>query len=125
MWIAPTLPANGAEAENLRNLMEPVFHKHGCDALFTFTLITERAMCCVTNVAFDRRYPEDAAKAEACYEELTDRVMKSGYILYRCGPGAMRKLTTGSTGFWDVSARIKAALDPQGILSRGRYEPLS
>jgi 4-cresol dehydrogenase (hydroxylating) len=122
-WLAPTLPATGAAARDVMGLMEPIYAKHGFETLVTFTLISERALCCVTNVSFDRREVDESARAEACYEELTDRMIAAGYLPYRCGPGTMPKLVRGSSGFWDVAGRLKRALDPKGIISPGRYVP--
>jgi len=123
MWVAPVLSASGGEATRLVSLIEPIYEKHGFDALVTFTMITERAMICVTNVAFDRRLPDEVARARACYEELTNRLAGEGYVSYRTGPAGMSKLDLSSSVFWDVSARIKQALDPKGIISPGRYQP--
>lgn len=125
MWIAPTLPASGAAARDLMSRIEPIYERHGFETLVTFTMITERALCCVTNVAFDRRDSDEAARAAACYEELTDVLMSAGYIFYRAGPAAMGKLADGSSGFWEVAGQLKHALDPQGIISPGRYHPLA
>jgi 4-cresol dehydrogenase (hydroxylating) flavoprotein subunit len=123
MWLAPTCPATGAAARDLMTHLEPVYTKHGFETLVTFTMITERALCCVTNVAFDRRVYDEAARAKACYEELSDLLMRTGYVPYRVAPSAVDKLSRGSTGFWPLTARIKDALDPQGIISQGRYQP--
>ena len=62
-------------------------------------------------------------RARLCYQELTDRLFAQGYVSYRTGPAGMPKLDAGSSVFWDVTSRIKDALDPQGIISTGRYDP--
>jgi 4-cresol dehydrogenase (hydroxylating) len=124
MWIAPVLPAEGTEADAVLRLVEPIYQKHGFDALVTFTLITERALVCVTNISFDRREADEAARARVCYQELTQRLMAEGYVSYRTGPAGMSKLDGGgSSVFWDVTSRIKDALDPAGVISPGRYDP--
>lgn len=123
MWIAPTLPTNGRAAQDLMRLLEPIYNKHGFETLVTFTLITERALCCVTNVAFDRREADEAVRAKACYEELSDALLGEGYIFYRSGPRGMAKLTAEPSTFWDVAGQIKSVLDPAGIISPGKYLP--
>jgi 4-cresol dehydrogenase (hydroxylating) len=123
LWIAPLLPATGNEAENVLRLVEPIYRRHGFEALVTFTLITERSLVCVTNISFDRRESDEAARARDCYQELTQRLMAEGYISYRTGPAGMSKLSDGSSVFWDVTSRIKRALDPAGVISPGRYDP--
>jgi 4-cresol dehydrogenase (hydroxylating) flavoprotein subunit len=121
MWVAPALPAKGTFAQELMRLVEPIYEKHGFDAAVTFTLITERALIAVTNVSFDEREPEEAARAQDCYAELTERLMAEGYVPYRTGPAGMGKLACGSSVFWDVAGQIKEALDPAGVISPGRY----
>ncbi len=123
MWVSPVVPATGEAARDLMSRIEPIYERYGFDALATFTLITERAMCCVTNLAYDKREPEETARAAACYDELLDTLMDAGYIPYRTGPAGYAKLRRGSHLFWDVAAQIKHALDPLGILSPGRYLP--
>ncbi|HEY2587460.1 MAG TPA: FAD-binding oxidoreductase [Tepidisphaeraceae bacterium] len=122
-WIAPTLPASGRAAQDLMHLLEPIYACHGFDTLVTFTLITERALCCVTNIAFDRRESEEAKRANACCEDLTDVLLREGYISYRAGARGMAKLTAEPSTFWDVAGQIKRVLDPAGIVSPGKYLP--
>jgi 4-cresol dehydrogenase (hydroxylating) len=123
LWIAPILPATAEDARHVMGLMEPVFAKYGFEALVTFTLITERSLVCVTNVSFDRREAEEVTRARLCYQELTEKLAAEGYVSYRTGPGGMAKLDKGSSVFWDVTGRIKEALDPRGVISPGRYDP--
>jgi 4-cresol dehydrogenase (hydroxylating) len=123
LWIAPLLPACGASAVEVMRLLEPTFERHGFEPLVTFTMITDRALVCVSNLSFDRREPEDAARAKACYDELTATLAREGYISYRTGPEGMSKLDQHSDVFWDVTAQIKTALDPHGVISTGRYNP--
>src|SRR5258706_2338369 len=92
LWIAPVLPATGPDAQHLLRLVEPIYEKHGFDALVTFTLITERSLVCVTNISFDRREADETGRAGLCYRELSDRLMAEGYIPYRTGPAGMSKL---------------------------------
>jgi 4-cresol dehydrogenase (hydroxylating) len=77
----------------------------------------------VTNVSFDRREAEEVTRARLCYQELTEKLAAEGYVSYRTGPGGMAKLDKGSSVFWDVTGRIKEALDPRGVISPGRYDP--
>lgn len=123
LWVSPVLPLDGAAARELVALMEPIYEKHGFELLATFTLLTERALACVTNVSFDRRVPEEVARAGACYDELWASLHAAGFYPYRTGPTGYPKLARGSSVFWDVAAEIKRALDPDGILAPGRYEP--
>lgn len=124
LWVSPVAPASGEAAREVMDIVGPTYREHGFEPLVTFTLITPRALCCVTNVSFDRREPEEAARAAACYEALVERLMTRGFIPYRTGPLGFGKLARGSSVFWDVARQLKAALDPDGVMSPGRYDPL-
>lgn len=123
MWVSPMLPARGRDARAVVNLLEPIYTRFGFESLVSFTLITPRAMCCITNLAFDKRIPEEVARAGACYDALMQVLMDSGYVPYRTSPRGVKVLQQGSQVFWEVTRTLKEALDPQGIISPGRYQP--
>lgn len=121
MWVSPVMPLSGHHAQQVMNLVEPIYKKHGFEALVTFTMISERAMLCISNIAFDKRDENESAKARDCYNELFTTLIEKGYIPYRTGLQGYQKLTAQPSVFWDVARQLKSTLDPQGILSPGRY----
>lgn len=123
LWVSPILPMRGADALALHALVAPIFCRHGFDLFVTFSLINERALCAVLTVAYDRSNAEETARARACHGALFDAVMAAGYIPYRVGIESMASLDRGDDVFWQVTARIKAALDPHGVIAPGRYAP--
>ena len=120
-WVSPVIPMKGSEAIALLNLAKPIFAEHGFDMVVSMILLTERSLVGIFNVAFDKSVPEEAERASACYEALVDAMMSRGYNLYRAGLQGMPKMRKEPSGFWDVAAEIKRALDPKDIISRGRY----
>jgi 4-cresol dehydrogenase (hydroxylating) len=123
LWVSPILPMRGADALALHALVAPIFAAHGFDLFITVSLINERALCAVLTVAFDRDDPAEAARARDCHRALFDAVMAAGYMPYRVGIESMGALDPHGDVFWKVAARVKAALDPQGLIAPGRYEP--
>ncbi|MFL6711084.1 MAG: FAD-binding oxidoreductase [Massilia sp.] len=123
LWVSPILPMRGADALALHALVAPIFSRHGFDLFMTISLINERALCAVLTVAYDRDNAGETARARACHRELFDAVMQAGYIPYRVGIESMAALDPNGDVFWKVAAKIKAALDPQGLIAPGRYEP--
>ena len=123
LWVSPVLPMVGAELLRVHALAEPIFRLHGFDLFATFSMINERALGGVLTVAYDKEDPGEAARAMQCYRELFDAVMEAGYVPYRVGLQSMAGLDDGGDSYWRVAARIKAALDPQGIIAPGRYQP--
>lgn len=123
IWMAPVLPIDGAHAQRLRGLAEPIFAAHGFDFMITFTLLNERAMVAVMNVAFDRADPSQGGRAKACYEAVTRVLLDAGYPPYRASLGGMSMLHREGDTFWETAVRIKQALDPGGVIAPGRYIP--
>ncbi len=121
MWVSPMLPLSAQAAREVLDLIEPIYRRHRFEPLVTFTMITDRAMVCVTNISFDRREVEEAAAAKVCYDELVETLLANGYVPYRTGPGGYEKLSSHPSVFWDVAGEIKKTLDPGGIISPGRY----
>ena len=50
-------------------------------------------------------------------------LFEAGYIPYRVGNHSMAALDPAGDSYWRTVAALKAALDPQGILAPGRYQP--
>jgi 4-cresol dehydrogenase (hydroxylating) len=123
LWVSPVLPMRGKELLDVHALAEPVFREHGFDLFATFSMINERALGGVLTVAYDKEDPGEVARAHACYAEVFRRAMDAGYIPYRVGNHSMGDLDPHGDVYWRTVARIKAALDPAGVIAPGRYEP--
>ena len=121
IWVSPVAPAQGQHGDTLVHLMEPIFNKHGFDMPITMTLVTDRALCVVSNISFDRKNPGQVERAQHCYDELMQTLLNSGYPPYRTGPGGFEKLRANDSSFWSTCRRIKQSLDPDAIISPGRY----
>jgi 4-cresol dehydrogenase (hydroxylating) len=124
LWVSPIIPMIGSEVTRVLALIEPIYHKYGFDCLATLTLLTDRTISCVTNIAFDRRDAGDIRKAGECHHELMGALLTQGYIPYRASPSLMSQIASEDSVFWQVTRQIKDALDPAGIISPGRYVPI-
>ena len=123
LWVSPILPMRGADLLAVYALVEPAFQRHGFDLFVTFSMINERSLGGVITVAYDKDDPEESARARLCYSEVFQLVMGAGYIPYRVGNQSMEHLDPHADVYWKTVARIKAALDPDGLIAPGRYEP--
>ncbi|RYF09259.1 MAG: FAD-binding oxidoreductase, partial [Deltaproteobacteria bacterium] len=115
-WVSPILPMRGAA-------VTPVFERHGFDFMGTFTLINERAMVLVSNIAFDRSIAGEVSQAEVCYHEVLDILKRHGFYSYRMAPDSSSKLLEGPDTFWETVGSLKNVLDPNNVISPGRYQP--
>lgn len=82
-WISPVVPLSATAAADLLRQIEPVFRAHGFDLLITMTAVSDRALCCVTSVNFDRDDPADCEAAASCMSQLHECLRASGYYGYR------------------------------------------
>ena len=123
LWVSPIIPMRGADLLALHARVEPVFAHYGFDLFVTFSMINERALGGVITVAYDKDDPAEVARAKACYDSLFALLMDDGAIPYRVGNQSMGALDPHGDVYWKTVARIKAALDPDGLLAPGRYEP--
>lgn len=123
LWVSPVLPMRGADLLELHRMVEPVFRQYRFDLFVTFSMINERSLGGVITVAYDKDDEEEVARAKDCYQAVFDMVMAAGYIPYRVGNQSMAQLDPDSDVFWATVRQIKHALDPDGLIAPGRYEP--
>ena len=123
LWVSPILPMRGTDVMELHALVEPVFRDYGFDLFVTFSMINERALGGVITIAYDKEDAAETERAKQCYLKVFERVMGAGYIPYRVGNQSMSALDPHGDVYWQTVARIKQALDPDGIIAPGRYQP--
>jgi 4-cresol dehydrogenase (hydroxylating) len=121
MWFAPIVPMTKEDVFAFRRIIQPIFAKYGFEACITFTAVNERCFDCTLPLLYDKDDPTETRKAQECYLELVENCRQHGYIAYRLGLQSMDAEVTREDVFWNVVTKLKAALDPQGILSPGRY----
>ncbi len=120
-WVSVVMPMRGVDALRVLNIARPIIEAHGFDHDVSMILVNERALVSTNIIAFDKRLPDECAKASECYDKLFETLLKAGYPVYRSGPQGMAKLRAHDSVFWDVATDIKRALDPKDIIARGRY----
>lgn len=122
LWCAPVAPIVGSEARAVSAIASETLLSHGFEPAISITMITERALTCVISIAYDRAIPGEDESAMVCYRELLSKLSKAGYHSYRLGIQSMEEMGIDS-GYNRLLRDLKKAVDPNGILSPGRYEP--
>jgi 4-cresol dehydrogenase (hydroxylating) flavoprotein subunit len=123
LWVSPVLPMRGSDMLAVHAMAERVFRHYDFDLFATFSMINERALGGVLTIAYDKDDPEEVRRAHRCHDELLRLMMDAGYLPYRIGNHSMGQLDPHGDVYWKTVARIKDALDPQGIIAPGRYDP--
>jgi len=124
IWLSPVVPMTKENAEEFIGVIRPIFARHGFEDCITFTAVNERCFDCTLPILYDKSDPAETKRAAECHDELFRACMDKGYIPYRLGIQSMAGLVGGDDVFWDVVQKLKQALDPQGILSPGRYSTI-
>jgi 4-cresol dehydrogenase (hydroxylating) len=123
LWCAPIAPIDGVHAAAIWQITQPIFESYGFEPMISITLLTERALSCVITIAYDRSILGEDEKAMACHDELLQTLTAEGYFPYRLGIQSMDKLPPMEASSHRLLSTLKAALDPNNILSPGRYIP--
>lgn len=121
LYCLPMVPMSGASALETVAITASVFEQHGFTSYITMNMVGTRALECVINLAFRRDQPERVDRAHACIRELHKAFLKRGLIPYRVGIDAMDLIVSEGDPYWQTVRRLKDALDPNHIISPGRY----
>lgn len=119
-WFAPVAAARGVEAERQTALAKEIVEKHGFDYTAAYA-IGWRDLHHIIALLFDKSDAEQEKKADACYRELVTRFGAQGWASYRTGVNSMDLVAQqyGAVNR-EFNAKIKHALDPNGILAPGK-----
>jgi 4-cresol dehydrogenase (hydroxylating) len=120
LWCSHTAPIAGSDASRMTAITEELVLRHGFEPAISITLLTERTLCSVASIAYDRDVPGEDQRAQNCYRELMDTLLAEGYAPYRLGIQSAYSLP--STEGYDALVRgIKQQFDPNQVLAPGRY----
>lgn len=124
IWYPPLMPMRAEAVRRYVRHVDAVCRRHRIEPLITLTALSERCFDSSVPLLFDATDPASAAAARACYLDLLEEGLAQGFSPYRLGPDAMRRIADRDDVAWQWVGRLKAASDPAGILSPGRYAPL-
>lgn len=122
IWLCPVTPFRGADVRKAIDIATGIANRHRFEPHIAFIFPSERAVYMFPTIVYDREVPGEDERAMDCHDEIFSELLKGGYFPYRLGIHSMRKMPATADGHDRVVRRIKSALDPQQILSPGRYE---
>ena len=114
---------DGAEAEELRSIAEPMLLSYGFRAADLMD-VADRARPVVRDLRFVRpgRAWGRRKGPASVYRQLKRELESAGYYSYRLGIAGMSDQGR-EPAYGNFLRTLKSALDPHGILSPGRYIP--
>lgn len=93
------------------------------EPLYSFTSSQSRYIHFALQITFDKTSPEHASKAERCYEDLFRLAVSFGGLPYRVPNNMFHLLPEIMPNHWQLVKKIKEGLDPNNLMSPGRYVP--
>lgn len=122
IWCAPCLPFDGKHVRTVMNIIEQTFACYQFEPNISIICATERTVIVNIAILYDRDVVEEDKHALLCYNELLQRLTQEGYIPYRLGIQSMNALPPPKDDYREFLSALKSALDPNNILSPGRYD---
>jgi len=119
-WFLPAMPMVGAIANQHQALSRRILRKHGLEYITEY-VCGPRMSRALHMIIFNRRDPEECQRVTACYRALIAAYAEAGYPISRAPLDFQEEAMARLETFPEVCADIKHALDPNGILSPGRY----
>lgn len=122
MWIAPIIPFMSSEFQRAAVAIDEIFAEYRFDCHITANLITERALAAVFSIDYDAENPAETQRARECYVKSVKKLFELGYPIYRASIAGMDIVMDKNDPYWQTISSLKKALDPDGIISPGRYD---
>lgn len=123
LWYAPLMPMKPYSMKEFTQLVREVCPKYHIEPFITFTNLKHDCVDSTIPIVFDRENPQAVEDAHNCLKELVTKGLKKGFVPYRLNIDQQQELLDKNSDFWQTTAQLKAVLDPNKVLSPGRYNP--
>ncbi len=121
LYVVPFCPLEAADVIEMVRHANEICDAFGFEPYITLNTVNPRCLEAVINIAFDRNDAERTQQAHKCNDEMLKRYLEVGMIPYRVGVQDMSRLVDESDPFWRTVRDLKTAVDPNHIISPGRY----
>lgn len=124
--MSPLVPLNGSEVQATVDVIRQMTHERmGLNFKAGILVTGERTCAVVASINFQRTDPAAARHAYTVAREMIAEIAKLGYTEYRTHLDLMDDVAElmdfNNHAYIRFCQKIKDAIDPQGILSPGRY----
>lgn len=125
IWFSPLIPVDGNLARDYVSEIHRICLYYDIEPLITLTLISERCFDSTIPLLFNKNSSADKVRAQLCHDALVKIAPELGIFPYRLDVRSMEYLYRENHGvasrLWST---IKKAVDPENIISPGRYHKL-
>ncbi|NRF16206.1 FAD-binding protein [Vibrio coralliilyticus] len=123
-WVAPTLPMVGEDVEKCMRLSQQAFDKAGFEFGVTLTAVNAYMCQAIISIYYDSGNPDEVTRATDLVRKLRALYRRYQWPCYRRAVDEMpfnSELELEKDAL-ELRSRIKAAFDPDDIVSPGRYQ---
>jgi 4-cresol dehydrogenase (hydroxylating) len=118
IWICPRIPCKRIDLERFLELVEKICSDFGFEPNIGLLFPTPRAVDATVALLYDRSLGQDGIATE-CHRALMGALFRHGCLPYRLSVQSMQWLPTSDAD--EVLKKIKQLLDPNRLISPGRY----
>lgn len=122
IWCSPCVPFDGRQVAEACAISERVLLAHQFEPNIALIGVTPRVVYAIVSLIYDRAVPGEDQRARACHDTLLRELVGRGYLPYRLGLQSIGGLPPAHDDDVQLHGRLRAALDPHGILAPGRYD---
>lgn len=122
IWLAPTVPSDPVIIDKLLMMLKEIFKSYGLHLYATLSFINSRSMAVICNPIFDSSNKEQTDVAIKCTSDALEQCIRDGFPPYRVANvhWTMYRSHLNSEHQLLVDT-IKKQLDPNNVISPGRY----
>ena len=123
LWYAPLITMKTAKIREYVEFIRETTPQYNIEPFITFTLLKHDCVDSTIPIVFDLTNTQAVNDAHNCLDKLTEEGLKRGFVPYRLNIDQQQTLLNKHTDFWLTVNKLKNSLDPNHILSAGRYNP--
>ncbi|ALO35925.1 FAD-binding protein [Colwellia sp. MT41] len=123
LWYAPLIPMKANKMREFVEFIRAICPKFNIEPFITFTNLKHDCVDSTIPIVFDLSNPKAVNDAHNCLKMLVEQGLKKGFVPYRLNIDQQQWLLNKDSDFWQTVNQLKSSLDPNNILSQGRYNP--
>ncbi len=122
IWLCPVLPFDGKQIVEILPIIESTVQYYKFEPNIGIRCSSARNIYMLLAIMYDREVAGEDKRAMECHDKVLQLLTQHGYIPYRLGIQSMNSLPPAQDDYGKLISTLKQGLDPNNILSPGRYD---